>query len=48
MRFAAVAPLLFTLAAFVLAFLCLFAGSKSGFMEEYDIISVSPSLLFAP
>ena len=48
MRFAAIAPLLFTIAAFVLAMLCLFAGSKKGFMEDYDIITVRSPPLISP
>jgi len=45
MRFSAIAPLLFTIAAFVLAMLCLFAGSKQGFMEDYDIVHLNVSTL---
>jgi hypothetical protein len=40
MRFLAFIPLLFSLAAFVIAFLCVFAGSKPGFMDDYEILSV--------
>lgn len=40
MRFSALIPLACALAAFVLSMLCLFAGHKPGFMEEYHIITV--------
>lgn len=32
----------FAFAAFILAFLCLFAGSKLHFMSDYPILTVSP------
>lgn len=32
--------------AFILGMLCLFAGNKPGFMEDYDIITVSSTLYF--
>ena len=39
-RFFPILPLLLTLSAFVIGMLCLFAGSKPGFMEGYDIVTV--------
>jgi hypothetical protein len=44
MRFSAIIPVLLSAAALVLTFLCLFAGSKQGFMEDYAVVTVS--LLF--
>lgn len=41
MRFAALVPVLLCSAALVLSFLCLFAGSKKGFMEDYALVTVS-------
>jgi len=41
MRFAVLFPLACSIAGFVLAMLCLFAGHKPGFMEDYDIVRVS-------
>lgn len=41
MRFTPLLPLLLTMSAFILGMLCLFAGNKPGFMEDYDIITVS-------
>lgn len=40
MRFLAVLPVLLTAAALILTFLCLFAGSKPGFMEDYAVVTV--------
>lgn len=40
MRFIIGIPILFSVAAFVLAMLALFAGNKPGFMEDYHIIMV--------
>jgi hypothetical protein len=50
MRPTALIPVLCAAAALVLGFLCLFAGQKKDFMEDYHIITVrsypfSPSLL---
>ncbi|KAL3428457.1 SUR7 protein [Phlyctema vagabunda] len=45
MRFSALLPLLFAIAAFILSMLCLFAGHKEGFMEDYDIIRLNTSRL---
>lgn len=41
MRLTAVFPLLCTLVAFVLSLLCIFAGSKRGYLEQADILTVS-------
>jgi hypothetical protein len=41
MRFSAIVPVLLSAAALVLTFLCLFAGSKQGFMEDYAVVTVS-------
>ncbi len=35
-------PLGFSLASFVLVMLVFFAGRQGGFLEEYDLIRVSP------
>jgi hypothetical protein len=43
MRFSALIPAVLSAAALILTFLCLFAGSKQGFMEDYAIVTVSPS-----
>jgi len=43
MHISALFPMLCAIVAFVLSMLCLFAGSKPGFMEEYSIIMVRPS-----
>lgn len=40
MRPTAILPVLCTIGALVLAFLCIFAGNKPGFMENYDILTV--------
>jgi len=47
MRFLAIIPLLFSLAALIIAFLCVFAGSKPGFMDDYEILSLNTSQLGA-
>ena len=41
MRFSALIPAVLSAAALILTFLCLFAGSKQGFMEDYAIVTVS-------
>lgn len=41
MRPTAIIPLLFTLGALVLSLLCLFAGSKKGFLQNADLLTVS-------
>ena len=43
MRFTAVFPLLCAVAAFVLSMLCIFAGSKPGYMEDAAILTVRPA-----
>jgi len=43
MRFLAIIPLVFSTAAFIIAFLCIFAGSKPGFMDGYEILSLNTS-----
>lgn len=40
MRFSALVPFLLSLAALVLSFLCLFAGSKKSFLQGADIMTV--------
>lgn len=41
MRPSAVGPILAALVAAVLAVLCLVAGHKPGFMEDYHVVTVS-------
>ncbi|PSK42199.1 SUR7 family protein pun1 [Elsinoe australis] len=43
MRFSAIVPILLGLAALVLSFLCLFAGSTPTFLEDYPIITLNTS-----
>ncbi|OBT93632.1 hypothetical protein VE01_08068 [Pseudogymnoascus verrucosus] len=45
MRFSVIVPLICTLAAFVLSMLCLFAGSKPNFMQDFEIITLNTSSL---
>lgn len=45
MRITAIFPLLLAIVAFVLSMLCLFAGHKKGFMEDYHIITLNTSTL---
>lgn len=45
MRFSAVLPVLLGLASFILTMLCLFAGSKKGFMEDYAVVTLNTSQL---
>jgi hypothetical protein len=40
MRLLPIVPVLLSIAALILAFLCLFAGSKPGFMEDYSVLNV--------
>ncbi|KAK5706582.1 hypothetical protein LTR97_001572 [Elasticomyces elasticus] len=47
MRFLALVPVLLSAAALVLTLLCLFAGSKQGFMEEYAIVTLNTSRIGA-
>ncbi|KAI9746211.1 MAG: hypothetical protein M1818_000892 [Claussenomyces sp. TS43310] len=44
-RLTALFPLACAITAFVLSMLCLFAGSKKGFMEEYHIVTLNTSTL---
>jgi len=39
-RFFVLLPLVLSLVAFILSMLCLFAGHKEGFMEEYSVARV--------
>ncbi|EDU51002.1 integral membrane protein [Pyrenophora tritici-repentis] len=43
MRFLAILPVLCCTAALILSFLCLFAGHKKGFMEDYSLITLNTS-----
>ncbi|KAL7801318.1 actin cortical patch SUR7/pH-response regulator pali [Trichoderma aethiopicum] len=45
LRFAVLIPLIFSLVAFVLTNLALFAGHQKGFMEEYAVIRLNTSML---
>ncbi|PTB70840.1 hypothetical protein BBK36DRAFT_167661 [Trichoderma citrinoviride] len=45
LRFAVLIPLIFSLVAFVLTNLALFAGHQKGFMEEYAVIRLNASRL---
>lgn len=45
MRFAVLAPMALAIVAFILSMLCLFAGNKPGFLEEYNIITLNTSTL---
>ncbi|TKA66060.1 hypothetical protein B0A55_09918 [Friedmanniomyces simplex] len=47
MRISALAPVLLCAAALVLSFLCLFAGSKEGFMDDYPILTLNTSRIGA-
>lgn len=38
-------PLLFSFVAFVLALLCVFAGSKRGYLENADLLTLNTSML---
>ena len=46
MRFLAVLPVVLTTVALCLSLLCMFAGSRQGFMTEYAILTVSPDDIF--
>jgi hypothetical protein len=39
-RFFVLLPLVLSMVAFILSMLCLFAGHKEGFMEEYSVARV--------
>ncbi|KAI7296941.1 hypothetical protein KC352_g6 [Hortaea werneckii] len=43
MRLLAILPLALSAAALILSFLCLFAGSKKGFMEDYAVVTLNAS-----
>lgn len=43
MRFSALIPVLLIAASFILAFLCLFAGSHKGFLEDYAVLTLNTS-----
>ncbi|TVY84805.1 hypothetical protein LSUE1_G000825, partial [Lachnellula suecica] len=45
MRATALIPMACAIVGFVLSMLCLFAGHKKGFMEEYHIITLNTSTL---
>ncbi|KAF2753226.1 hypothetical protein EJ05DRAFT_445273 [Pseudovirgaria hyperparasitica] len=45
MRFQALVPVICSLVAFILSFLCLFAGNKPGFMEDYSLITINTSTI---
>ncbi|KAL7937845.1 actin cortical patch SUR7/pH-response regulator pali [Trichoderma chlorosporum] len=45
LRFAVLIPLIFSLVAFVLTNLALFAGHQNGFMEEYAVIRINTTML---
>ncbi|KAF1940256.1 hypothetical protein EJ02DRAFT_237446 [Clathrospora elynae] len=45
MRPTALVPAVCCTAALILAFLCLFAGHKQGFMEDYSLITLNTSLI---
>lgn len=48
MRLLALLPIALCITSLVLAFLCLFAGSRRGFMEDYAILTVCFILSFSP
>lgn len=41
MRPTALVPLMFSLTAFILSMLCIFAGSKKGYLESANLLTVS-------
>lgn len=43
MRLAALLPVAFCAASLVLTFLCLFAGSSKGWMEDYSVLTLNTS-----
>ncbi|CAD6499974.1 BgTH12-04079 [Blumeria graminis f. sp. triticale] len=45
MRALVLVPLLCTIAGLVLSFLCIFAGSKPGFMDDYNLVTLNTSTL---
>ena len=44
MRPLAAIPLTFTLVAFILTLLCIFAGNKPGYLESANMVTVSPDV----
>jgi hypothetical protein len=42
MRLTALIPMVCCAAALILSFLCLFAGHKEAFMEDYHLMTVRP------
>lgn len=47
MRLLPIIPILLSIGALILGFLCLFAGSKPNFLESYSILTVSLLLVGA-
>lgn len=45
MRLSALVPTLCCAAALILSFLCLFAGHKAGFMEDYHLVTLNTSMI---
>ncbi|KAJ8107226.1 hypothetical protein OPT61_g9011 [Boeremia exigua] len=45
MRFSALIPVLCCTAALILSFLCLFAGHKKDFMEDYHLLTLNTSMI---
>ena len=41
LRLAAIIPIVLSFTAFILSLLCLFAGSKVGFLEDANLLTVS-------
>jgi hypothetical protein len=48
MRILAIFPLLCSIAAFTLGLLCVFAGTKPGYLENVDMLTVKPYLEEVP
>ncbi|KAF4952423.1 hypothetical protein FGADI_6781 [Fusarium gaditjirri] len=44
-RFFVLLPLVLSMVAFILSMLCLFAGHKEGFMEEYSVVRLNTSMI---
>ncbi|KAH6666390.1 actin cortical patch SUR7/pH-response regulator pali [Halenospora varia] len=44
-RYGPIFPLLFAFVAFVLGLLCMFAGNKPGFMEDYHIVTINTTVV---
>ncbi|KAL6717182.1 hypothetical protein ACLMJK_005097 [Lecanora helva] len=45
LHFVALVPVLFSLTAFILSMLCIFAGSKTGYLESADLFTLNTSML---